>query len=66
MNTTPNSYLLKYNDEEAASLATIIDYLRAQAPGSRVYIADAIRFAIVTKAADIRMETIKYETPAGS
>jgi len=64
MNTL--QYLLKYDEQEAESLATIMEYLKMQAPGNRISLADAIRFAIVTKAADIRMETIKYETPAGS
>jgi hypothetical protein len=49
----------RYEDDEARSIDTILDYIRENAPGTAPNTSDAIRFALLTKAADIRMERSK-------
>ena len=49
----------RYEDDEARSIKTILDYIQENAPGTDPNTSDAIRFALLTKAADIRMERIQ-------
>ena len=53
------SHHFRYGEDEARSIATILDYIQENAPGTDPNTSDAIRFALLTKAADRRMERIQ-------
>ena len=46
----------RYGEDERRSIETIIQYIREAAPGTDPNISDAIRFAVITAAGDIRIE----------
>jgi hypothetical protein len=49
----------RYDEDITRSIETIIKYIQEAAPGAHPTTSDAIRFALLTKAADIRMERSK-------
>jgi hypothetical protein len=56
--TQNNTAIFRYDDEVQNSIDTILEYIRESAPGTSPNTSDAIRFALITKAADIRMEQL--------
>ena len=55
--TTTHTTTFRYDEETEQALQEIAYYLQTQTLGKYVNRSDAIRFAILAKAADIRMET---------
>lgn len=49
----------RFDDEEAASMETIKAYLAGLTPGMKPNNSDAIRYAVVVAAANIRLEQMK-------
>jgi len=60
--TKNKTAVFRYDEDVQTSLDTILEYIRQAAPGTDPNISDAIRFALITKAGDIRME--QRQTPA--
>ena len=54
--TTTQTTSFRYDEETEKALQEIVYYLQTQTLGKFVNRSDAIRFAILTKAADIRQE----------
>ena len=54
------------DEQTDASLSTLLDYLQSVVPTGKNTLSDAIRFAIITKAADIRMDARKAEIQPAS
>jgi len=57
--TKNKTAVFRYDEDVQNSLETILEYIRQAAPGTDPNISDAIRFAIIIAAGDIRTEQHK-------
>ena len=48
--------IFRYGSHEEKAIKSIIEYLQDKTPGLTYNVSDAVRFALITKAQDIRKE----------